>query len=122
LVTAAVQQLSEAAIAKLPSLKNLATVVRSKKNRSNAPRVNPTTLADIQIPQELALTSRDEQFLLHDSGVEDDARILVFGTQQNLEILGGCAVWSADATFKTCPTLFNQVWVIHGYYRGNFKF
>lgn len=119
MVTEAIQTLPEAVIAKLPSLKNMATTIRSKKRRVQAPLPNPQTLAELELPDDLILTQREEAFLIYDSGSADESRILVFGTLENLEILGGCKIWAADGTFKVCPSLFKQLWVIHGHYRGN---
>lgn len=112
--------LPESAVAKLPSLKNMATAIRSKRNRVNAPRPNPVTLAELELPEDVVSTLRNEPFLLYDFGPEDENRIVVLGTEKNIEILSNCTVWSADGTFKSCPSLFNQLWVIHGHYRGKF--
>ena len=64
------------------------------------------------LPPEYKKTAKGEQFLLYDSGPEVE-RILIFGTQQNLEMLQLSQVWLADGTFKTAPTLFTQVYVVH---------
>jgi len=98
---AAVQGLSEVAIAKLPPLKSMARTIRSVKNRSQAPRPNPNSLGELELPEELMSTLRNEPFLLYDSGPTDEKRAVMFGTSKNLEILGDCDIWSADGTFKT---------------------
>ena len=58
-------------------------------------------------------TSKDELFLLHDSGPEIQ-RILIFATQKNLDMFQFSRVWLADGTFRTASLLFTQVYVIHG--------
>ena len=40
-------------------------------------------------------------------------RILIFGTDSNIEALNTASVWLADGTFKTAPSLFYQLYVIH---------
>ena len=72
----------------------------------------PATLEQRILPPEYKQTAKGEQFLLYDSGPEVQ-RILIFGTQQNLEMLQLSQVWLADGTFKTAPTLFTQVYVVH---------
>ena len=57
-------------------------------------------------------TAKGEMFLLYDSG-PDPERILIFGTCQNVDMLINSQHWLADGTFKTAPTLFQQVYVIH---------
>ena len=52
-------------------------------------------------------------FLLNNSGVDDDNRILVFGTERSLELLGLYRHWFCDGTFKIVPELFYQLFTIH---------
>ena len=40
-------------------------------------------------------------------------RIIIFGTERNLEMLQLSRMWLADGTFKTAPLLFTQLYVIH---------
>ena len=62
--------------------------------------------------------SSGEKFLLHDSGANSD-RFLVFATPRNLQLLGRCKTLFSDGTFGTAPSkLFNQLYTIHGEYRG----
>ena len=73
--------------------------------------VQPTTLEQLALPEEYKRASKGE-FLSYDSGAEIQ-RILIFGTQRNLEMLQLSSVWLADGTFKTAPSLFTQVYMIH---------
>ncbi|CAN8005570.1 unnamed protein product, partial [Ixodes pacificus] len=59
-----------------------------------------------------------EPFLAHDSGVGDQERILVFGTPKNFERLSTAKAWFMDGTFKVTPSLFYQVYTVHGLYHG----
>ena len=43
-----------------------------------------------------------ELFLLHDSGVDDDERILIFATQKNIKLLDNSHLF-ADGTFDVAP-------------------
>lgn len=61
---------------------------------------------------------RGEDFLLHDTGFGDSERILVFSTAENLRKLGESELWFADGTFKVSPSLFYQVYTIHGSLHG----
>jgi len=67
----------------------------------------------------LSKTANDENFVLYDSGVGDNNRILIFGTMQNLSILSTCRTWLADGTFDTAPSLFSQIYTIHGIKHGH---
>ncbi len=78
----------------------------------------PNHLAEINILPELRVTVKDANFLLHDSGAEDVDRIFIFATNSNIDILRGCDVILADATFKVAPHLYCQLWVIYGLYRN----
>ncbi|KAG0415852.1 hypothetical protein HPB47_006974, partial [Ixodes persulcatus] len=61
---------------------------------------------------------QDEPFLAHDSGVGDQERILVLGTPKNFERLSTAKAWFMDGTFKVTPSLFYEVYTVHGLYRG----
>lgn len=47
-------------------------------------------------------------------------RILGFYTPEALNALYLCEIVGADATFKSTPKLFYQIWIIHGKFRGRF--
>ena len=59
-------------------------------------------------------TDKGLRFLLYDSGLDSgNQRIVVFGTDSNIQILHTSSVWLADGTFKCIPNLFYQLYVIH---------
>ena len=103
---------TEGTAAKLPKLDSLKRTIQRQRVRQQAAPVQPTSLEQLTLPEEYKRSSKGEQFLLHDSGPETQ-RILIFGTQRNLEMLQLSSVWLADGTFKTAPLLFTQVYVIH---------
>ena len=74
----------------------------------------PINIAAIPaIPQEFQITEIGEQFLLYDSGVGDEERILVFGSPQGLQLLSQSDNWYADGTFKVIPEVFYQLYTVH---------
>ena len=106
------ETVTEGTAAKLPKLDSLKRTIQRQRVRQQAAPVQPATLEQLTLPEEYKQTSKGEQFLLYDSGPVSQ-RILIFGTQRNLEMLQLSSVWLADGTFKTAPSLFTQVYVIH---------
>ncbi len=68
---------------------------------------------------ELQQTLRGENFLAFDSGSDDPDRFLLFTTEENLDILEVNTVWHADGTFKSCPSLFYQIYTVHAVMNGH---
>ena len=64
------------------------------------------------IPPIYQETTAGQPFLLHDSGHEEN-RILVFATNDNIQLLAESPSWFMDGTFKTAPELFFQLYTIH---------
>ena len=69
-------------------------------------------------PEEYKKTFKGEQFFLYHFGA-DTQRIIIFCTQRELEMLNLSRISLADGTFKSVPSLFTQVYVIHAL-RGSF--
>ncbi|KAG0421183.1 hypothetical protein DMUE_6308, partial [Dictyocoela muelleri] len=61
----------------------------------------------------LKYTFDNELFLQHDSGSNDEERIIMFYTEKNLDILSKSNVWLLDGTFYTSPIGFEQILIIH---------
>ena len=55
----------------------------------------------------------EEPFLQYDSGVDDPDRILIFMTESGKKDLENYGHWSADGTFKVCPVIFYQLYMVH---------
>ena len=78
----------------------------------------PATLEGFTIPTELQLCHTGETFLFHDSGVDDEQRVIVFATLPALDLLEQADDWFCDGTFSTAPNVFYQVYTIHGTVEG----
>ena len=114
IVSESVQIISEGTATKLPKLDSLKrTIQRERANMLAAP-VQPATLDQLALPDEYQKMAMGEQFLLYDCGAGDAQRFLIFGTQNNLQMLQSSRCWLADGTFKTASSLFAQVYVVHG--------
>ena len=59
------------------------------------------------------MTGTDERFLLFDSGVGDINRMLIFATNNGIDMLATSSQWFGDGTFKLCPQIFPQIYTIH---------
>lgn len=105
--------LSLEAATQLPQYSSTQRTIQRVRNQEMLPYPTPATTADIQIPLQLRNTTRDEAFLLWDSGANDPNRFFMFGTEENLNILENHRHWFVDGTFKVSPELFFQVFTIH---------
>lgn len=103
----------------VPGLPLVATMKRSVRLYRSA-HVGPTpkSVSDFVIPEEYKRTLDGDNFLLVDDTMEDGGRIVVFGTEKNLDILRSCGFWMADGTFKVAPEIFYQIYTIHGLISG----
>ena len=108
--------MSEIAKTLLPPEKSLKRTCQ----RARPARANPTSLLDLVIDQNIK-TLGGKEFLIYDSGPGSD-RILMFGTEENKHILTISSIWMADGTFKTIPSLFAQLYTIHGLAGGVYPF
>ncbi len=71
---------------------------------------------DIAINGEFAVTKKGDQFLLAEEGEEE--KILVFGTVMFLKKLCNADYVYMDGTFKVVPSLFLQLYTLHGLHNG----
>jgi hypothetical protein len=58
---------------------------------------------------------RKEQFLFYDTGLNDQERVTVFTTPAFLKRLENSECWLGDATFKSTPKNYKQLFILHGY-------
>ena len=74
----------------------------------------PQTIAAIDLTGVWMDTLRGDQFVLHQ---HDD--MIVFTTTDNLLALAECPVLFMDGTFKAAPSMFSQLFTIHGLYHDH---
>ncbi|XP_022160472.1 uncharacterized protein LOC111026661 [Myzus persicae] len=118
IISEAFSQSSMPIAARLPSTVALSRTIQRSRNRNNVPPPNPVTVDSLVIPSEYTLTLSNLPFLLYDSKNNENwdinNRILIFTTNENLNILNDSEIWFADGTFKSVPNIFNQLYTIHG--------
>ena len=91
IVVSEISKLNEESAVYLPRLDSLKRpICRSRKRAENVPS-EPTSLNTLQIPEAYTKTNKGEPFLLYDSGfIAGNSRIIIFGTQCNVESLNTC--------------------------------
>jgi hypothetical protein len=97
----------------LPSYTASQRTIERQRKRKQLPYPNPRNVAEITIPETLQTSTRGSNFILWDSGMNDEERILMFGTMENINRLHSNEHWFMDGTFKVAPELFYQVFTIH---------
>ena len=113
------EELSEATAATLASLPERQSLRRMiNRKRCSVRPANPRSLDDLQIVDPYDKTLTGEAFLLldnkHDMEEPQPNRIVIFATEQNIRLLFSSADWYSDGTFSIVPSLFYQLWTIHG--------
>jgi len=109
---------SHTTIANLPNATNLKRTIRNQRRDNDHPP-NPINRADIPVlPIRYQETLNGERFLLFDSGAEDAGRILIFATDQAIQLLQTSEDWFCDGTFSVCPEIFFQLYTIHARFNG----
>lgn len=119
ILNTASQSLTPDEAALLPSQRSLQRrVQRARRSTGNVP-ADPQSLAELQLPAEYLRSKSGKEFLLYDStAATGDSRVLLFATEECLEILGQSNVWYCDGTFKCVPRLFLQLYSIHALYHN----
>jgi hypothetical protein len=77
----------------------------------------PTTIVDIVIENEWAQTKTKDRFLCNYK--ENDNQMIIFASDNCLKALAESSRWHANGTFKCAVKDFQQVYIIHGLYRGH---
>lgn len=104
-----------ATIAQMPSKNQMLRNVNRYRQKPDAPK-NPKTVWELNLTDEYVQTKKGDKFILYDSGAIEqlDSRIIMFGSNENLQLLEACTEIYMDGTFKVAPPLFNQLYTIHG--------
>ncbi|KAI6646039.1 hypothetical protein LOD99_9569 [Oopsacas minuta] len=113
LLATSVEGMTAESINKLPTLDSVKRTIRRCKRREEEFYGNPSSCAEIIIPDRFKFTLNDESFLLFDSGEGDDHRMILFGTSKFLSKLKESINWHCDGTYKVAPEHFFQLYTIH---------
>ncbi|CAF0766296.1 unnamed protein product [Brachionus calyciflorus] len=99
--------------AKMTRHTNLTQMVKRVQSKKVDSGDVTKTREQINIPDCLMNTYSGERFLLDDSGSDDEERVLIFGTKNNIDLLETNPEWYCDGTFAVSPSLFYQVFTIN---------
>lgn len=103
---------TEEAVSSLPNILSLKrSIQRLRRTINDLPR-EPSSFAEIAIPENSIRTLSDSAFLLFDNQ-DFNERILIFATESSFNLLSQSSEWFCDGTFKTAPLLFTQLYSIH---------
>eukprot|EP00102_Acyrthosiphon_pisum_P027969 XP_016665179.1 PREDICTED: uncharacterized protein LOC107885922 [Acyrthosiphon pisum] len=85
--------------------------LRRQKSKNNP--INPNCLSQLVIENDWCyLGDKSTRFLLHDNGIDETERIIVFATDNCLKYLTEASTWYMDGHFSMAPLLFQQLYVI----------
>lgn len=76
----------------------------------------PTHVDEIKLEGRFLLNKVGKKFV-HFDGAVNGSRMIIFATDEDLQFLHACPHWFVDATFKSAPKLFKQMFTIHGNWR-----
>ena len=100
------------AVAQMPNQRTMVRRIQRRRVVAHIP--NPLSTSVLNVPDDLKTTIRGEPFYAFDSGKENPNRFIIFTTTQNLDELEFSAKWAVDGTFAVCPSLFYQLYTMHG--------
>lgn len=114
--TAALQGLSFAGKARLPNNNALKMIIHRTRKANNVAPAQPIDRASIEIPENYSTYEYEpkafENYLLADSGVGDENRILIFGRESAETWIEQVEKFFVDGTFSLAPALFSQIFVV----------
>ncbi|KII69672.1 hypothetical protein RF11_07269 [Thelohanellus kitauei] len=96
----------------LPALPSMNRLVQWTLRDAITPLSRRNSFASIVLTLECTLSHMSEQFLLYFSG-EVENRILIFSTNNNLELLRSSDCWYCEKNFKAASSPFSQLYTIH---------
>jgi hypothetical protein len=101
----------DAVLRKIPSHSAFKQVITReiKKNKVDNFK-GPIDLKELIVPEHLKKTYRGKLFLLEDSN--DEERVLLFSTEQNMKLLSSNSDCFGDGTFKILPLSFYQLFSV----------
>ncbi|CAF2935955.1 unnamed protein product [Rotaria sp. Silwood2] len=98
----------------LPSYAASQRLIGRKRKKNNISLPNPTCFQDIVIPDQLKLTNSGDRFLLYDNE-DNDSRIIILSSDDDLKRLSQCDHWHADGTFRASNQLKKGALIIVQY-------
>ncbi|KII61714.1 hypothetical protein RF11_06670 [Thelohanellus kitauei] len=115
----ALQGCSENTLAAFPNGPSLSHCVQRARHKQNHAPPIPVQLQGFNIPDKYSKLLPGILFLQCDSGRDDAEHILIFGFEDNLDLLLRHRHWLADGTFKCLPAVFYQSFTLHVYIEGS---
>lgn len=113
LISNAIKDIDESTAAKLPNVSAMRRAIQRARKNVNPVLMNGPSRQGLVIDDSYKLTIKGELFLMYDRGNVDD-RFLIFSTAENLQFLSQCEQWLCDGTFRSVPSIFCQLYTIHG--------
>src|SRR5690606_34190195 len=101
----------EETAAEMPSYWSCHTILYRERRRHLPP--NPKTADEINVVEQFAHTLSGENFLQADDSTTGH-RILVFSSETSLKRICCSSTCFGDGTFKSCPAIFYQLYIISG--------
>ena len=89
-------------LAQLPSLESIRSCLYRSRHE-HTPTL-PIHRRDVSLSGRYTKTCSGEDFLLVDDG--NDNKIMIFATEENLQLMSEADAFFIDGTFSTCPSLF----------------
>ena len=107
------QNISETAAVNLQQINNLKSTIHSQRKDTDL-LSTPLRREDIpMLAERYHITKAGEQFLIFDSRLGDNERILIFATQQGIHFLSNNSHWFMKRTFILCQEILYQIYAIH---------
>jgi hypothetical protein len=115
----AIQGCSKNTLAALPSRRTLSRRMQRARRKLNPTPPIPVQRNGFDIPDQYSKLASGLRYLQYDSGADDADRILIFASDDNLDLLIRHRHWLADGTFKCAPAVFYQLFPLHVYIEGS---
>lgn len=113
IATHALANLNDPQQSMVHTYQQLVRFITNKRRDASIPTSNPETARDLVIDDQLKHANDESLFLLHEDPKEIEERMIIYATKKNMQVIKDQEVWLSDATFASCPKIFNQLWVIH---------
>ena len=104
------KNMSAEALVQMPSIATVSRQIQLARKCETQPKV-PKTLDELDLPED---ANTGENVVVYDSGKSDKNRLIILSTKNNMDFLATCPYIHVDGTFDSCPTLFYQIYTIHG--------